>query len=186
MTGGPLASARDLESGVELQNCEIRGVEPDDRAAWIELRGLLWPDEEDVATDVERYFEERRMGGLPHRVFVAATRLATEDDSLVGFAECSIREEACEDCGVRVHLEGWYVRPTWRGRGVGRGLVDAVTQFAGELGCRMLTSDTTPSYAELSVPAHRACGFEPASREECPVETEEEDVIRFRRLISKG
>src|SRR5206468_5494106 len=61
----------------------------------------------------------------------------------IWFAELSIRNYA-EDCVTdRVaYLEGWYVVPEWRRRGVGGALVAAAESWAQGQGCTEFASDT--------------------------------------------
>ena len=75
-------------------------------------------------------------------------------------AELSVRRYA-EGCTTnRVgYLEGWYVTPGFRGRGVGRMLVAAAEAWAREQGCTEFASDTELEN-EDSFRAHEACGFE--------------------------
>src|SRR5207244_3391878 len=63
----------------------------------------------------------------------------------VGLAELSIRPYA-EGCqGDRVaYLEGWFVVPGARGRGVGRALIAAAEDWGRAQGCREFASDAEP------------------------------------------
>lgn len=137
---------------------QIREPTVDDLDAWVDLRALLWPDDPDARMEAARFFEDGTIGGLPHGVFVVEA-IGGAADGLIGFAECSLRGASGSSDANRAHLEGWFVRPEWRRRGVGRRLIAAVIERAGLHGCAELTSDTTPEYP-LSVAAHRACGFQ--------------------------
>jgi len=79
---------------------------------------------------------------------------------VVGFAELSTRPcaEGCTTNRIG-YLEGWYVVPEARGRGVGRALVEAAQDWAREQGCSEFASDTEAGN-EISGAAHRANGFE--------------------------
>jgi len=91
----------------------------------------------------------------------AAPVLVAEDRSgLVGFAELSIRPyaEGCETERVGF-LEGWFVVPEARHRGVGRKLVAAAEAWARSVGCTEFASDAEADN-ESSAAAHRALGFE--------------------------
>jgi aminoglycoside 6'-N-acetyltransferase I len=87
--------------------------------------------------------------------------LLAEDGSgrLVGFAELSIRPcaEGCRTNRV-AYLEGWFVVPEARGRGVGRALVEVAEAWGRAQGCREFASDAQADN-ELSAAAHRALGF---------------------------
>jgi aminoglycoside 6'-N-acetyltransferase I len=91
------------------------------------------------------------------------------DDSgrAVGFAELSIRPYA-EGCysGRVAYLEGWFVEPAFRGRGLGAALVKAAEDWGRAQGCTELASDTEIANAS-SAAAHRALGFEEVERIIC-------------------
>ncbi|MEX2157197.1 MAG: GNAT family N-acetyltransferase [Gemmatimonadales bacterium] len=89
-----------------------------------------------------------------------AVLLALDDaGKQLGFAELSIRAYA-EDCVTDkvAYLEGWYVVPEARRRGVGRALVAAAEEWARGQGCTEFASDALLDNAP-SAAAHRALGF---------------------------
>lgn len=140
----------------------IRAARPDDAAAWVEMREALWPSAADEhAREVEEYF-----GGS--RRHAAEVLLACDTEGApVGFAEVSIRTYAEGCASDRVgYLEGWYVAPGARRRGVGRALVQAAESWAIEQGCTEFASDTELDNA-ASAAAHRALGFEEVERAIC-------------------
>src|SRR5205085_454596 len=71
--------------------------------------------------------------------------LVAEEGSraLIGFAELSIHNIA-ESCvsGRVAYLEGWWVDPAVRRRGVGRALVAAAEEWGRAQGCTEFASDT--------------------------------------------
>jgi len=119
------------------------------------MRNALWPDHaaEWHAGEIAQYFAGALR--MPLEVLLAV------DDSgtAIGFAELSIRAYA-EDCLTdRVaYLEGWYVVPDARRRGVGRALVEAAEAWARAQGCTEFGSDAVIDN-EASAMAHRALGF---------------------------
>ena len=132
----------------------VRPVTPADAADWLRMREALWPDEIDsLAGEVREFFE----GTLrePMAVLVAVD----ERGVLVGFAELNIRNYA-EDCVTdRVaYLEGWYVEPHARRRGVGAALVRAAEDWGRAQGCTEFGSDALIDN-DVSAAAHRALGF---------------------------
>jgi len=64
------------------------------------------------------------------------------------------------------YLEGWYVVPGARRRGVGRLLVRAAVAWARGHRCAELASDTEIGN-RVSAAAHRAIGFEDAGTIRC-------------------
>jgi aminoglycoside 6'-N-acetyltransferase I len=135
----------------------IRHVKPADAAQWLRLRHALWPDasENEHRAEIEKFLAGRSRE--PQAVLVA------EDEStgsLVGLAELSIRPYA-DGCHTdRVgYLEGWYVAPEFRRRGIARSLVAAAESWAMSSGCTEFASDTEVDN-ELSAAVHRRCGFE--------------------------
>ena len=137
----------------------IRQAVPGDAAAWTRLRAELWPEgtPEEHAEDVRQFFERptHQAGDMPEAVL-----LAVEEDRVVGFAELSRRAyaEGCESSPVG-YLEGWYVVPHCRRKGVGRALLDHFVVWAGAMGCREVASDAVTDNV-ISARAHRALGFD--------------------------
>ncbi len=133
----------------------VRLATPDDAGPWLRMRQAFWPDgaEAEHAAEIVAFFEGRAPEPL-------AVLIAQESDGgYLGFAELSIRPcaEGCRSTRV-AYLEGWYVAPESRRRGVGRALVGAAEEWARGQGCSEFASDTGVANAE-SAAAHRAVGF---------------------------
>jgi aminoglycoside 6'-N-acetyltransferase I len=134
----------------------IRHAVEQDTASWCMLRNALWPTDNDSshATEIARFFTGQLKTPL-------AVLLAEEAGrGVVGFVELNIRPYA-EGCTTdRVgFLEGWFVLPDVRRRGVGRALIAAAEQWALSQGCTEFASDALADN-NLSTAAHRALGFE--------------------------
>jgi aminoglycoside 6'-N-acetyltransferase I len=119
------------------------------------MREALWTEDTSAAhaREIAQFFA----GNLREPLEIL---LAVDDSGVpVGFAELSIRAYA-EDCVTdRVaYLEGWYVVPEARRRGVGRALVVAAEQWALAQGCTEFGSDALIDN-DTSAAAHRALGF---------------------------
>jgi aminoglycoside 6'-N-acetyltransferase I len=139
----------------------VRAVRREDVSAWLQLRQALWPDETGShAAEIRDFFAGRRK--IPLEVL-----MAFDEDRPVGFAELSIRPyaEGCETDRV-AFLEGWYVVPEHRRRGIGRALVDAAEAWGRAQGCTEFASDTNIEN-HASAAAHRALGFEEVEQIRC-------------------
>jgi aminoglycoside 6'-N-acetyltransferase I len=139
----------------------VDAATPADAEAWLAMRETLWPDENHGhAAEIARFFEGALR--MPLAVFIART-----DNIVVGFAELSIRPYA-EDCVTdRVaYLEGWYVVPGARRRGVGRALVAAAEAWARAQDCTEFASDAVLDN-DISAAAHAALGFTETVRIRC-------------------
>ncbi len=140
-----------------------RAVKNDDAAVWTQLRQALWPDAVpgEHADAIARYFA----GTLPEPIMV----LFAEDGRArpIGLVELSLRAyaEGCQGDNV-AYVEGWYVAPEARGRGVGRALIEAAEDWARSDGCTELASDAQLDNA-VSAAAHEALGFSEVGQIRC-------------------
>jgi aminoglycoside 6'-N-acetyltransferase I len=135
--------------------------------AWLELREALWPE----AGRADHLAEIEGQLGEPDR---SAAFLAVDARGhVLGLAEASVRVDHVNGTGTSpaAFLEGIYVVPDHRRRGVATRLVEAVAAWGGGRGCRELASDARIDNAEGAA-FHRAIGF-----------AETERVVFFRRDI---
>lgn len=130
----------------------IRRAGPADEALYAELRLELWPDIplSENQSEAHRYLVDGRPA-----ILIAETPRGEP----VGFAEVSLRScaEGCASSPVGF-LEGWYVRPHARHRGVGRLLMEAAEHWAREQGCTEMGSDTQLGNV-ASQEAHQRLGY---------------------------
>ncbi len=101
-------------------------------------------------------------------------RLAfTPDGAAAGFVEASQRVDYVNGTNTSpvAFLEGLYVEPFARRKGVARSLVAEVEHWAATQGCSELASDS-PIGNAVAHATHRALGFE-----------ETERVVYFRRAV---
>ncbi len=104
----------------------------------------------------------------------AATFLARSGAGApIGFAEATLRRDYVNGCSTSpvAFLEGLYVAPAWRRRGVARLLCAAAEDWGRMLGCVELGSDTYLENIE-SQRMHQALGFE-----------EMERIVGYRKII---
>ena len=138
----------------------IRPYEPGDWEEWRRMRRALWPDEPTAVEDDDMRAWLTRADAA---VFVAVR----SSGGLNGFAEAATRPyaEGCSTSPV-AFLEGWYVDPDARRRGVGRALVAAVEHWARAAGLRELASDALLENV-TSHRAHARLGFREVERLVC-------------------
>jgi aminoglycoside 6'-N-acetyltransferase I len=133
----------------------VRPAVESDSAAWLEMRNALWADHENKyhVNEIRDYFA----GKLKEPI---ATLVACDAaGNVVGFVELNIRNYA-EDCDTdRVaYLEGWYVAPEARRKGVGAALIRASEDWGRAQGCTEFGSDALIDNV-VSEKAHKALGF---------------------------
>jgi aminoglycoside 6'-N-acetyltransferase I len=126
---------------------------------WLELRQALWPD-----TPLDEHRDEMRaMFRRPTQFAAFVARGA--DDQALGFAEGALRGDYVDGTSTSpvAFLEGIYVVPDQRRRGVARQLVESVSRWGRELGCHEFASNALLENAE-SHAFHRAAGFKETER----------------------
>lgn len=146
--------------------------ETDDPAdpGWLLLRAEFFP--EDRSGEHRRFLEAAARGGKGFHAFVAEDGRGKP----LGFAEVAVRTDFVNGCRYRpvLYLEGIYVRPEARRRGIAHALCSAAGAWGRERGCREFASDVYPDDAD-SLAAHAALGFE-----------ETERVVYFRKELDPG
>jgi aminoglycoside 6'-N-acetyltransferase I len=122
------------------------------------MRADLWPESsaDEHASDLMPILDGHAGLILPVLNLVAEAANA----QLVGFIEAGLRSHAdgCDPSHAVGFIEGWYVDPDWRGRGIGRKLLSAAEEWARSQGCVEMASDTWIDN-ELSQRVHEAAGY---------------------------
>jgi len=132
----------------------VRPATTADFPAWAAMRGRLWPDEDPVELERELTVEEPGLLGL----------VAEEEGRLIGFAEASVRSVAeGAPPGPAAYLEGIWVEPERRRRGIGRALLAAVEAWARREDLAWLGSDALIDN-RLSHDWHCGAGFAEVER----------------------
>jgi len=136
---------------------DIREYRPADLPEWLRMRRALWPEiaEGDEESDAAAWL------AWPNAVVLVAVR---PGGGLAGFAELATRPyaEGCDTTPV-AYLEGWYVDPDVRRRGVGAALIRAGEHWARARGYSELASDALLDNT-VSHQAHEALGFSEVER----------------------
>ena len=132
---------------------------------WLALRSRLWPH----AAEREHLLDMSDILTRGHFVRLAFA----PGGSVAGFVEASRRVDYVNGTNSSpvVFLEGLYVTPSERRKGVARALVADVERWAEAQGCTELASDSSIENVTAHV-MHRALGFE-----------ETERVVYFRRVL---
>ncbi len=131
----------------------VRPLEDPDVPNWIALRAQLWPAETLSELEIEG---RHALAGEPPLIVL----VAEEYDRLTGFIELGLRSyaEGCSSSPVP-YVEGWFVVPERRQRGLGAALMRAAETWCKQAGYTEMGSDTQP-INEVSRAAHAALGFE--------------------------
>jgi aminoglycoside 6'-N-acetyltransferase I len=130
-----------------------------DQPGWLEFRLALWPD---ATADDHRGYMAISLA-QPER-FLQLMMYDTQRVP-IGFIEGSIRSDYVNGTETSPvgFVEGVYVVPAWRRRGVARQLFAAIGDWARARGCRELASDALLEN-EASQRAHAALGFQETER----------------------
>lgn len=115
----------------------IRPIRPSDALAWEAMRRALWPDgAEEHASEIAAFFAGT--SHEPHAVLV----VEDHSGSVVAVAELSIRDDVSGLQGKRTgYVEGLYIVPEYRGRGLARKLLHAARTWARVNRCATFASD---------------------------------------------
>jgi aminoglycoside 6'-N-acetyltransferase I len=139
-------------------NFAVRPVRESDLNEWFRLRKLLWDENDDGDHRSEM------MDILEHPDSQLVLVADSGDGALIGFLEASIRPfvEDCQTDHVG-YLEGWYVAPDHRQKGIGGELVRNAESWARQKGCTEMASDAEVGN-ERSLTAHTRLGYAVTSR----------------------
>ena len=96
-----------------------------------------------------------------------ATFVSESNAEVTGFLEASLRQyaEGCDTSPVGC-IEGWYVEPASRRRGIGRALVAAAEDWARSRGCTEMASQTLIENVD-GQHAHERLGYSEVERQVC-------------------
>src|SRR5215204_4761410 len=137
-----------------MQDVTVRPLRETDLDEWFRLRKLLW----DATSDDDHRSE--MLDILDHYETQLVLFAEAGPRRLVGLLEASIRPYV-EDCATDHvgYLEGWYIEPEFRKRGIGRELVRQAEIWAIDRGCSEMASDAEIGN-DLSLQAHLNLGYQ--------------------------
>lgn len=146
------------EAVAATQNISIRAANLSDKAQLAQLCEALWPE-----TKAEHHAAHlARLLDRPSLLKFAATFLVAEtgDRILVGFLEVGLRSHAdgCNDSQAVAYIEGWFVSPEYRRKGIGKRLLAAAEAWGRSQGCIEMASDALIDN-RISQAAHEALGY---------------------------
>jgi aminoglycoside 6'-N-acetyltransferase I len=130
-----------------------------DQPGWLQMRLALWPD---ATADEHRGYMAISLA-QPERFL--QLMMYDEQQRPIGFIEGSIRGDYVNGTETSPvgFVEGVFVAPAWRRKGIARQLFAAIGDWARARGCRELASDALLEN-EASQRAHRALGFQETER----------------------
>ena len=145
-----------------MQGLTVRQLLEEDAllAGYRDLRIQLWPD---CREDCHRETTEI----LAHTARWAVFAVSLDGETVLGFLEVSLRDYAEGASSSPVaYIEGWFVVPEYRRRGMGAALVSAAETWAVSRGCREIALDTLLENV-LSIAAHNRLGYIEVERQVC-------------------
>lgn len=137
----------------------IKIASSEDKPEWSRLRLALWPE---VIEGLHNN-EIDAMLSKPDR-FVSFLAYNTPDH-IIGLLEASIHEIIDEGCVVKNvgYIEGWYVEPEYRRKGIGTKLIKSAEQWVLEKGLSEVAVDTNLENV-VSQKAYQTLGFKEIDR----------------------
>jgi aminoglycoside 6'-N-acetyltransferase I len=130
-----------------------------DQQGWLEFRRSLWPD---ATADEHRGYMAIALA-QPERFL--QLMMYSGDRVPIGLIEGSIRADYVNGTETSPvgFVEGVYVAPEWRRKGIARQLFESIGDWARARGCRELASDALLENV-ASQRAHAALGFRETER----------------------
>ncbi len=147
---------------------EVRRTEDIRDPDWLPLRCAFWDGESE-----EEHYASLKKFTTKHPPYFALIANDAQGEA-VGFAEISVRRDyvnGCADTPV-MFLEGIFVLPEYRGKGISAALCRAAEAWGAEQGIREFASDSDVDN-HVSIRAHLGLGFEEVER-----------VVCFRKVIA--
>ena len=146
----------------------IQRATEQDAAVLADLALMLWPNHD--AAELRDEFAELLKSEE------AACFLACEAGAPVGFAQCQLRHDYVEGTQTSPvgYLEGIFVQPELRHRGLAKQLLGTCENWAKEKGCTEFASDCELGN-DASLDFHLSMGFTEANR-----------IVCFTKKLSEG
>lgn len=128
---------------------------------WLEMALALWPDEK---SDGLRIVLNDLISSPNHKNIIAMS----DNEQPIGFANFSIKNDYIEGSETnRVgFVEGVYIKPEFRGQGIGKQLLQLGERWASSRGCTEMGSDAYITNMESRL-FHKKSGFSVAGEIVC-------------------
>lgn len=132
----------------------VRRLQRKDFNEWARMRRALWFHV--TLAECRKELEIVRRQPSRFAIFVSHRR----DGRLHGFLEASIRRDYTDGCTTSPvgYIEGWYVAPSARRKGIGREPVRTAERWARGKGCKEMGSDAKLAN-RLSQKSHGVLGY---------------------------
>ncbi len=126
------------------------------------MRSVLWPDSADQhITEIEEFFAGNSIDIVETFVIVRT------NSNLAGFIEINLRNFVEGSRSSQVpYVEGWYIDPDLRRKGLGRKLMKKAEEWSLEKNFNELGSDVELDN-QRSIIAHNSLGFKEVERIVC-------------------
>lgn len=140
---------------IKIEKGHLNILEP-----WLDMRLALWPDND--RGEFEKEIKEMCMSDKENAFLFSC------DGAYAGFIEVSLRKDYVEgsDSSPVGYVEGIYVKPEYRGKGIARLLMKQAEEWAAEKGCTQMGSDAE-LHNTASQDFHNRIGFTEANRVVC-------------------
>lgn len=126
----PKSSPEVAEGALRLSEATRRDVE-----VWRAMRA-------DLYSGIDEAFNEFEVALILDSGDRACLLVRAPNDDAVGFIEVSLRNVVDGCLGGPVgYIEGIYLVPSWRGLGLGPGMIEAVSEWFRSQGCRDMATD---------------------------------------------
>ena len=118
-----------------MESHSIRPVEPDDFNSVFGLLEQLWPDKVLDYKAMKEMFTKNLHQPYQHYV------CAVEDSQIIGFCSITIKNNLWQQA-LLGNVDELVVDERYRGRGVGKSLLDYITGYAIRKGCKRIELDS--------------------------------------------
>lgn len=142
---------------------KIKEITKEQFGEWVGLQLALWPEPRHSRKEIEE--ESVELLNNPKFKNLGAFN---DNGKMIGFANISIRYDYVQGATKYPvgYLEGIFIKPEFRGQGIGKELEKAGEQWAKSQGCAEMASDAETGNTD-SQNFHKSLGFQEDNRIVC-------------------